>query len=91
MIGYIKQPFLGGMFSPKLNVMDREGGQTIATIQAQAKCFIGGMVSLLKKSLNWLLLLSSCWPKHALYIQSISAATILSGSTILRATTWVRL
>ena len=44
MLGYIKQPFLGGLFSPKLDVMDREGGQTIATIQAEAKCFIGGMV-----------------------------------------------
>ena len=46
MIGYIKQPVLGGMFSPKLNVMDREGGKEIATIQAKAKCCIGGMVSL---------------------------------------------
>ena len=45
MIGYIRQPFLGGMFAPKVNVMDREGGQEIATVQAEAKCCIGGMVS----------------------------------------------
>lgn len=44
MIGYVKEPFLGGLLSPKLNVMDREGGREIATIQAEAKCCcIGGM------------------------------------------------
>jgi hypothetical protein len=56
MIGYIKQPFLGGMFSPKLNVMDRQEGQTIATIQAEAKCCIGGMVRLSIVDFNLLLI-----------------------------------
>lgn len=44
MIGVIKQPFLGGVFAPKLNVMDREGDEPTATIEAQNKCCIGGMV-----------------------------------------------
>lgn len=43
MIGYIQQPVGGGMFSPQLNVMNREGGEPIATIQANAFCCIGGM------------------------------------------------
>jgi len=43
LIGYIQQPIGGGMLSPKLNVMNREGGETLATIQAEAKCCIAGI------------------------------------------------
>ena len=45
LIGYIKQPIMGGMLSPTLDVMDRDGdgAEPFATIQAEATCFIGGM------------------------------------------------
>lgn len=43
MIGYIQQPVGGGIFSPQLNVMNREGGEPIATIQSNATCCIAGM------------------------------------------------
>lgn len=45
-IAYITQPFMGGFFSPQLNVMDRgedDGGEQIATITSNATCFIGGI------------------------------------------------
>jgi hypothetical protein len=43
LIGYIQQPVLGGMLSPTLNVMEREGADPFATITAESMCFIGGM------------------------------------------------
>ena len=43
MIGYIQQPVGGGMLSPQLNVMNREGGEPIAVIQAKAVCCIAGI------------------------------------------------
>jgi Scramblase len=43
LIGFIQQPILGGMLSPTLNVMEREGGDPFATITAEATCCIGGM------------------------------------------------
>jgi hypothetical protein len=43
LIGYIQQPVGGGGLSPQLNVMNREGGEPIATIQAEAVCCIAGM------------------------------------------------
>jgi hypothetical protein len=42
-IGYVKQPFLGGGFSPTLDIMDREGGETIATVKSNAVCCIAGV------------------------------------------------
>ena len=42
-IGYIKQPFLGGGFSPALQVMDRDGEEPYATIEAEAVCCIAGL------------------------------------------------
>jgi hypothetical protein len=35
-------PIMGGLFSPTLNVMDRDG-EDIATIKANATCCIGGL------------------------------------------------
>jgi hypothetical protein len=43
MIGYIQQPIGGGGFSPQLNVMDREDGEPVAIIQAEAMCCLGGI------------------------------------------------
>lgn len=44
MIGYIQQPFLGGLLSPQLDVMEREGSEEpFAVIQAEAICCIAGM------------------------------------------------
>mmetsp|Transcript_26018 Transcript_26018/g.29110 ORF Transcript_26018/g.29110 Transcript_26018/m.29110 type:complete len:317 (+) Transcript_26018:158-1108(+) len=45
LIGFIQQPVLGGIFSPKLDVMNRdgEGSEPIATIQAEAVCCIAGI------------------------------------------------
>ena len=46
LIGYIKQPIMGGMLSPTLDVMDRDSEseqQPYATIQAESTCFIGGI------------------------------------------------
>ena len=43
LIGFVQQPMLGGMLSPTLNVMEREGGEPFATITAEAVCCIGGM------------------------------------------------
>jgi len=43
LIGHIQQPIMGGMLSPTLNVMEREGGEPFATITAEAVCCIGGM------------------------------------------------
>merc|ERR1712125_259239 len=34
---------MGGGLSPKLEIMDREDGELIATVTADATCFIGGM------------------------------------------------
>lgn len=42
-IAYIKQPFLGGGLSPTLEVMDREDGEHLATIKANAVCCIAGI------------------------------------------------
>jgi len=43
-IAYITQPFMGGILSPQLNVMDRaEDGEEIAIIKSNAVCCIGGM------------------------------------------------
>jgi len=42
-IGYIQQPIGGGLLSPTLEVMEREGAQPFATIKAEAICCIGGM------------------------------------------------
>lgn len=42
-IGYIKQPFLGGGLAPTLQVMEREGEEPYATIQADAVCCIAGL------------------------------------------------
>jgi len=43
-IGYVQQPFLGGGFSPTLQVMDRKGDEEpIATIKANAVCCIAGL------------------------------------------------
>ncbi|KAL7527508.1 hypothetical protein ACHAWF_002204 [Thalassiosira exigua] len=43
-MGYIRQPFLGGGFSPKLQVMDREGDDDpYATIESTATCCIAGL------------------------------------------------
>mmetsp|Transcript_511 Transcript_511/g.1029 ORF Transcript_511/g.1029 Transcript_511/m.1029 type:complete len:285 (-) Transcript_511:269-1123(-) len=41
--GYIKQPFLGGGMSPKLQVMEREGEEEYATIESNAFCCIAGI------------------------------------------------
>ena len=43
LIGYIQQPFMGGGLSPQLDVMDREGGEPIATIQAEGVCCVAGI------------------------------------------------
>jgi len=42
-IALVKQPIMGGGFSPQLDIMDREGGELQATIKAEACCFIGGI------------------------------------------------
>ena len=42
-MGYIKQPVGGGILSPTLEVMEREGADPFATITAEATCCIGGM------------------------------------------------
>eukprot|EP00934_Nitzschia_sp_Nitz4_P008758 Nitzschia sp. Nitz4//scaffold134_size62860//28918//29778//NITZ4_006326-RA/size62860-processed-gene-0.31-mRNA-1//1//CDS//3329535490//8748//frame0 len=42
-IGHVKEPILGGGFSPTLNVMDREDGEPVATVKANAICCIGGL------------------------------------------------
>lgn len=42
-IAYIQQPFLGGGFSPTLQIMDREDGEHYATVKANAVCCIGGI------------------------------------------------
>mmetsp|Transcript_46208 Transcript_46208/g.111999 ORF Transcript_46208/g.111999 Transcript_46208/m.111999 type:complete len:294 (-) Transcript_46208:125-1006(-) len=43
-IGYIKQPILGGLLSPTLDLMDREESEeAYATIKANAVCCIGGV------------------------------------------------
>lgn len=42
-LGYISEPFLGGGLSPTLEVMDREGGEVVATVTANAVCCIGGL------------------------------------------------
>lgn len=42
-IGYIQEPIMGGVFSPTLNVMEREGDEPFATIKANAVCCIGGI------------------------------------------------
>lgn len=42
-MGYIKQPFLGGGFAPKLEVMDRDGEGHYATIESNAMCCIAGI------------------------------------------------
>ena len=42
-IAHITQPLLGGGLSPKLLIMDREGGEVQAEIQSNAVCCIGGM------------------------------------------------
>eukprot|EP00984_Skeletonema_dohrnii_P019562 scaffold9379_cov114-Skeletonema_dohrnii-CCMP3373.AAC.1 len=42
-VGYIKQPFLGGGFSPKLQVMERDGDDPYCTIESDATCCIAGM------------------------------------------------
>lgn len=42
-IAYIKQPSMGGCLSPQLEIMDREDGEPIGTITANAVCCIGGM------------------------------------------------
>ena len=43
LIGYIKQPMFGGMFSPTLEMMERDGSEPYATIKAEATCCIGGI------------------------------------------------
>jgi len=43
-IGHVYQPFLGGVFSPTLQVMDRKGDdEPVATIKANAVCCIAGL------------------------------------------------
>eukprot|EP00934_Nitzschia_sp_Nitz4_P008479 Nitzschia sp. Nitz4//scaffold134_size62860//27092//27952//NITZ4_006325-RA/size62860-processed-gene-0.30-mRNA-1//1//CDS//3329535487//8469//frame0 len=42
-IGHVKEPLLGGGLSPTLNVMDREDGEPVATVKANAVCCIGGL------------------------------------------------
>eukprot|EP00549_Striatella_unipunctata_P001517 CAMPEP_0118686006 /NCGR_PEP_ID=MMETSP0800-20121206/7571_1 /TAXON_ID=210618 ORGANISM="Striatella unipunctata, Strain CCMP2910" /NCGR_SAMPLE_ID=MMETSP0800 /ASSEMBLY_ACC=CAM_ASM_000638 /LENGTH=305 /DNA_ID=CAMNT_0006582999 /DNA_START=73 /DNA_END=990 /DNA_ORIENTATION=+ len=43
-MAYIKEPVLGGFFSPQLEVMERQdGGNQIATITANGVCCIGGI------------------------------------------------
>jgi hypothetical protein len=42
-VSHIKQPLFGGGLSPTLEVMDREDGETLATIKANAVCCIGGL------------------------------------------------
>jgi hypothetical protein len=42
-IGWVKQPMFGGGLSPKFELMDREGGEAVATISANAVCCIGGL------------------------------------------------
>lgn len=42
-VGYIKQPIFGGGFSPKLEVMDRDGDEPYATIESNAMCCIAGI------------------------------------------------
>lgn len=37
-VGYIKQPFLGGGFAPKLEVMDRDGEEPYATSESLKIC-----------------------------------------------------
>jgi len=42
-VGYIRQPFMGGGFSPKLQVMERDGEDPYATIESTAFCCIAGL------------------------------------------------
>lgn len=42
-VGYIKQPFLGGGLSPKLQVMERDGEEPFATIESDAICCVAGL------------------------------------------------
>jgi hypothetical protein len=42
LLAHIMVPIMGGLFSPTLNVMDRDG-EDIATIKANATCCIGGL------------------------------------------------
>ena len=37
-VGYIKQPFLGGGFSPKLQVMERDGDEPYCTSKFSFMC-----------------------------------------------------
>ena len=38
-VGYIRQPFLGGGFAPKLEVMDRTGEEPYATSKCVLLCY----------------------------------------------------